>query len=62
MSETLYELIVERRIVHDGDPTMKEHVLAVADRPDRAPRISKRKSHERIDRKRGVLRCASIAL
>lgn len=50
-SETLYELIVERRIVHDGDPVMKEHVLAAVIAPTERGgwRISKRKSLERID-------------
>jgi phage terminase large subunit-like protein len=50
-SETLYELIVQRRLVHDGDPLMKRHVLsAVATPTDRGGwQISKRKSLERID-------------
>jgi phage terminase large subunit-like protein len=50
-SETLYELIVERRLVHDGDQTMKQHVLAAVIAPTERGgwRISKRKSLERID-------------
>jgi phage terminase large subunit-like protein len=50
-SETLYELIIERRLVHDGDPVMKEQLLAAVIAPtDRGGwRISKRKSQERID-------------
>jgi phage terminase large subunit-like protein len=50
-SETLYELIVERRIVHDGNLALKEHVLAAVIAPTERGgwRISKRKSMERID-------------
>jgi phage terminase large subunit-like protein len=50
-SETLYELIVERRLVHDGDPVMKEQVLSTTISPTERGgwRISKRKSLARID-------------
>lgn len=49
-SARLYETVVETRLVHDGDPTMRKHVLsAVATETDRGWRISKRKSKERID-------------
>lgn len=50
-SETVYELILQRRLVHDGDPVMRSHVLsAVVSPTDRGGwRISKRKSLERID-------------
>jgi phage terminase large subunit-like protein len=50
-SENLYELITHQRIVHDGDRTLRRHVLsAVAGETDRGGwRISKRKSLERID-------------
>jgi phage terminase large subunit-like protein len=50
-SETIYELVRERRIVHDGDREMRRHVLSAVIAPtDRGGwRISKRKSLERID-------------
>jgi phage terminase large subunit-like protein len=50
-SETLYELIVEQRLVHDGDRAMKEQMLAAVIAPTERGgwRISKRKSQERID-------------
>lgn len=50
-SENLYELITERRLVHDGDETARRQVLAtVASPTDRGGwQISKRKSLERID-------------
>lgn len=50
-SETLYELIVGQRIVHDGDPVMKAQILAAVIAPTERGgwRISKRKSLERID-------------
>lgn len=57
-SETLYELIVERRIVHDGDPTMKEQILNAVIAPTERGgwRISKRRSREKIDG------CVSLAM
>lgn len=49
-SERLYELIREGRVVHDGDPQLRQQVLnAVAAETDRGWRISKRKSKARID-------------
>lgn len=51
-SEALYELILERRIVHDGDKQLREHVLNTVVAPtDRGSgwRISKRKSLAAID-------------
>ncbi len=49
-SLTLYELIRERRLVHDGDPVLRSHVLAVVgSESERGVRISKRKSRKRID-------------
>jgi len=50
-SESIYELVRERRIVHNGDRTLRSHVLAAVVSPtDRGGwRISKRKSLERID-------------
>jgi phage terminase large subunit-like protein len=50
-SETLYELIVEQRLVHDGNPVLKEQLLAAVIAPTERGgwRISKRKSQERID-------------
>jgi phage terminase large subunit-like protein len=59
-SETLYELIVDRRIVHDGDPRLREHVLAAVVAPTERGgyRISKRKSLEKID---GCVALAMVA-
>lgn len=50
-SESLFELVQDRRILHDGDRTMRAHVLSAVVAPtDRGGwRISKRKSLERID-------------
>jgi phage terminase large subunit-like protein len=50
-SEQLYELVTERRLVHDGNREMRRQVLAAVVQPtDRGGwRISKRKSLERID-------------
>jgi len=49
-SERIYELIKERRLVHDGDEVFRAHVLgAVVGHTDRGWRISKRKSRDRID-------------
>jgi phage terminase large subunit-like protein len=57
-SETLYELIEDQRIVHDGDRKLRNHVLsAVATPTNRGGwQISKRKSLERIDG------CVSLAI
>jgi phage terminase large subunit-like protein len=50
-SSELYELVVERRLVHDGDPILRRQALAaLAGSTERGGwRISKRKSLERID-------------
>lgn len=50
-SENLYELLIEGRLVHDGDDEMRAQVLSAVVAPtDRGGwRISKRKSLERID-------------
>lgn len=50
-SETIYELINEDRLVHDGDPVAREQALAAVVAPTERGgwRISKRKSLERID-------------
>jgi len=49
-SEKLYELIRERRLVHDGDPVLRSHILAAeAQMTERGQRISKRKSRAHID-------------
>ena len=49
-SERLYELIKEGRLVHDGDPTFRKHILsAVIAQTERGWRISKKESRERID-------------
>jgi phage terminase large subunit-like protein len=50
-SETLYELITQQRLVHDGNQELKAQMLAAVAAPtDRGGwRISKRRSVERID-------------
>lgn len=50
-SMTLWELVTQHRMVHDGNPVLREQVLAAVAAPtDRGEwRISKRKSQERID-------------
>lgn len=49
-SETLYELIMAGRVVHDGDPVLRSHILAaVPASTERGVRISKRKSRRQID-------------
>jgi phage terminase large subunit-like protein len=49
-SEHLYELVKDRRVIHDGSPLLRQQVLAaVASETERGWRISKRKSKERID-------------
>jgi phage terminase large subunit-like protein len=49
-SERLYELIKERRVVHDGDPILRAHILAaVVGQTERGWRISKKQSRDRID-------------
>jgi phage terminase large subunit-like protein len=63
-SEMLYELIVGRRLVHDGDPVMKEQMLAAVIAPTERGgwRISKRKSQERIDAAVSLAMCAERAV
>jgi phage terminase large subunit-like protein len=49
-SSTLLELIRDGRLVHDGDPLLRRHVLAaVAARTEKGWRISKRRSRQAID-------------
>jgi phage terminase large subunit-like protein len=50
-SEQLYELVVGKRIVHDGDLLLRDQILAAVIAPTERGgwRISKRKSLERID-------------
>jgi len=49
-SATLLELIRDGRLVHDGDPLLRRHVLAaVASQTERGWRISKRRSRQAID-------------
>lgn len=57
-SENLFELAIEGRLVHNGNHTLRKHVLAaVASPTDRGGwKISKRKSLERIDG------CVSLAM
>lgn len=45
-----YELIVNRRVAHDGSPTLADHVLSAAQRvTDHGWRLSKNKSKRKID-------------
>lgn len=61
-SEKLYELIRERRLVHDGDPVLRSHVLAaVAQLTERGRRISKRKSRAHIDACMALAYAAELA-
>jgi len=49
-SETLFELIRDGRVVHDGDPELRRQILAaVPSQTERGVRVSKRKSRRRID-------------
>jgi phage terminase large subunit-like protein len=50
-SQTLFELIVTKRIAHNGDATLREHIHSViADEKPRGWRMSKPKgSHKKID-------------
>ena len=50
-SETLYELITERRLVHDGDAELRNQIVAAVPAPTERGgwRISKRRSQDRID-------------
>ena len=49
-AQTLYQLITEGKLVHDGNPILKRHVgNAVADRRPRGWRISKSSSRKKID-------------
>jgi phage terminase large subunit-like protein len=59
-SETLYELVVGGRLVHDGDLIMRDQVLSAVIAPTERGgwRISKRKSLERID---GAVALAMVA-
>ena len=63
-SETLYELIVGGRIVHDGNAVMKEQMLAAVIAPTERGgwRISKRKSQERIDGAVSLAMCVERAV
>jgi hypothetical protein len=50
-SEQLYELVTDRRLIHDGNPDLRAQVLAAVIAPTERGgwKISKRKSLERID-------------
>lgn len=49
-AQTLYQLVTEGKLAHDGDPVLKRHVEnAVADRRPRGWRISKASSRRKID-------------
>ncbi len=62
-SETLFELIRERRLVHDGDPELRRQILAaVPSETERGVRISKRKSRKRIDAAVALAMAADRAL
>lgn len=62
-SETLYELIRSGRVVHDGDPVLRAHILAaVPATTERGVRISKRKSKAHIDAAIATAMAASRAV
>lgn len=62
-SETLYELIRSGRVVHDGDPLLRAHILAaVPATTERGVRISKRKSKAHIDAAVAAAMAASSAV
>lgn len=62
-SETLYELIMSGRVVHDGDPVLRSHILAaVPSQTERGVRVSKRKSRRQIDAAIGAVMAASRAV
>lgn len=62
-SETLYELIRAGRVVHDGDPVLRAHILAaVPATTERGVRISKRKSKAHIDAAIATAMAASRAV
>lgn len=62
-SEMLFELIRERRLVHDGDPELRRQILAaVPSETERGVRISKRKSRKRIDAAVALAMAADRAL
>ena len=49
-AQTLYQLVTEGKLAHDGNPVLKRHVEnAVADRRPRGWRISKSSSRKKID-------------
>lgn len=59
-SQNLYQLVVEGKLAHDGDPTLKRHVEnAVADQKPRGWRLTKPKgSRKKID---AAIACAIAA-
>jgi phage terminase large subunit-like protein len=62
-TERIYELIKEGRIVHDGDRTMRAHILgAVISQTERGWRISKKNSTARIDAAVALTMAADRAL
>lgn len=62
-SEVLFELIREKRLVHDGDPELRSQILAaVPAQTERGVRISKRKSKRRVDAAVALAMAASRAL
>ena len=63
-SETLSQLIGEKRIVHDGNPDLRKHVLAAVAVPTERGgwKVSKKKSLERIDGCVALVMCADRAV
>lgn len=59
-SQTLYQLVVEQKLAHDGDPTLARHIgNAVADQKPRGWRLTKPKgSRRKID---AAIACAIAA-
>lgn len=49
-AQTLYQLVTEKKLAHDGDPALKRHVEnAVADRRPRGWRLTKQSAKKKID-------------
>lgn len=63
-SEELYELVIGKRLVHDGDLVLRDQILAAVIAPTERGgwRISKRKSLERIDAAVALAMMANRAL
>jgi phage terminase large subunit-like protein len=58
--QRFYQLAVERKLIHNGDPVLAAHIAAAAARPgEHGWKISKRKSRHPIDA--AVAACIAVA-